>query len=302
MSKISKIIIFATCFLTIISAHLIAASKQTKHYDNYHFIYEEGDSIYVNKLVLKIKNQLLKIEDFFNYKPQSIITIILTRSDAEYDLYRKNTIPEWSQAVALTKEKIIILKIESAEAIKRSPEILLHELVHIFFENKTKYRKIPVWLHEGIAQYLSGYELTINDRIHLANALVSDNIISLTSMDTMFHFNQVKARLAYIESLTAIQFIVKKHGVEALKRIIHNMSNDMSVNQAFMTALGYDFIDFEIYWYEELSSQNRWLIILNFENLLWISIVLLAIMVIILIKLKNRRLQKSWEDEIESIE
>ena len=200
---------------------------------NYHFVYDTEDSVYVKKLVSKIKKQLVKVEDFFNHKPQSIITIIITRSDAEYDLYCGNTIPEWSQALALTKEKIILLKIESADDIIRSPEILLHEIVHIFFEDRVPGQRIPVWLHEGIAQYLSGYDLTINDRIHLANALTSNNIISLTAMDTLFTFSQVNARLAYIEALTAIQFIVKNHGVEALKMLVQNMSTNISVDEAF---------------------------------------------------------------------
>ncbi len=297
MLKLYKIIIFAACLNSIFSIELNAAQKQTKKYINYHFIYDASDSVYINKLMSKMKNRLSSIENFFNYKPKSVISIIITRSDTEYDLYRGNKIPEWSQAIALTRERIIILKIESADDIIRSPEILLHEIVHIFFEDRVLHQRIPVWLHEGIAQYLSGYELTINDRIHLANALVSNKIISLTAMDTLFSFNHVRARLAYIEALTAIQFIVKKHGVETLKLLIQNFNNNISINEAFKNSLGYDFIDFEIYWYEDLQSHNRWLIILNFENILWFSIILLAIFAIIAIKIRNYKLEKSWVDD-----
>ncbi|HES59343.1 MAG TPA: hypothetical protein ENO18_02840, partial [Caldithrix sp.] len=222
MLKLNKIFIFTGCLLVILSIELLLAQKQTKTYRNYHFVYDTADSVYVKKLAAKIKKQLHQIEFFFNYKPKSIITIIITRSDAEYTSYRGKIMPEWSQALALTREKIILLKIENADDIIRSPEILLHELVHIFFDDRITTHKIPVWLHEGIAQYLSGYELTVNDRIHLANALTSNNIISLTAMDSLFTFGQVKARLAYIEALTAIQFIVKNHGVAALQMLINN--------------------------------------------------------------------------------
>lgn len=297
MLKLYKIIIFAACLNSIFNTELNAAQKQTKKYMNYHFIYDASDSVYINKLMYKIKNRLSGIENFFNYKPKSVISIIITRSDAEYNLYKGSKIPEWSQAIALTKEKIIILKIESADDIIRSPEILIHEIVHIFFEDRVPHQRIPIWLHEGIAQYLSGYEMTINDRIHLANALVSNNIISLTAMDTLFTFNHVKAHLAYLEALTAIKFIVKKHGVEVLKLLIQNFNKNVSINEAFKNSLGYDFIDFEIYWYEDLQSHNRWLIILNFENILWISIILLAIFVIIIIKIRNYKLEKSWVDD-----
>lgn len=302
MLKLNKITIFASYLILIISINLFAAPKQTSQYENYHFVYEAKDSIYVQRLVFKIEKQLNTIESFFNYKPKSIITVIITRSEAEYVLYSDNVIPEWSQALALTKEKIILLKIISADDIIQSPEILLHEIVHIFFEDRIANQRIPVWLHEGIAQYLSGYELTINDRIHLANALTSNNIVTLTGMDTLFTFGQTKARLAYIEALTAIQFIVKNHGVEGLKTLIQNLNKNISINEAFEKSFSYDFIDFEIYWYEKIQSQNRWLIILNFKNILWIFIVMLAILTIIIIKIKNYKLEKSWDDDSNLVE
>lgn len=302
MSKLLKIFIFAACLICVLISKSIASGKQTIYYQNYHFVFDRKDSLFVEKLVLKVKDQLVKIEDFFNYKPQSIITIIITRSDSEYDFYKGNNIPEWSQAVALTKENIIILKIATSEDVKKSPEILMHELVHIFFADRIKNQNLPVWIHEGIAQYLSGYELTIDDRIHLANALSTNKLISLSAMDTLFSFNQSKARLAYIEALAAIQFIVKVHGTAGLKQLIGKLDQKIPVNRAFEDALGYDFIDFEIYWYKELRSQNRWLILLNFENILWISILLLLIFVLVLIKIKNRKLEKSWEDETKLLE
>ena len=302
MLKPDKIFIFASYFILIISMNLNAAPKQTIQYENYHFVSEAKDSIYVKRLVSKIEKRLKLIEDFFNYTPRSIITIIITRSEAEYVSYSGDAVPEWSQALALTNEKIILLKIINADDIIRSPEILLHEIVHIFFEDKIGNHRIPVWIHEGIAQYLSGYELTINDRIHLANALVSNNIVSLTSMDTLFSFSQVKARLAYIEALTAIQFIIRDHGVDGLKLLVQNLATRISVDEAFEKSLGYDFIDFEIDWYAEIQKQNRWLIILNFENILWISIILLAIFTIIIIKIRNHKLEKLWEDDINLIE
>ena len=302
MLNLPKIIIFAACLALILYVSLYAADKHIEKYNNYHFISDRTDSIYVKKLILKIENQLVKIENFFNYKSRSIVTIIITRSDAEYNKYKGGHIPEWSQAVALTKEKIIILKIARAEDIKRSPEILLHEMVHIFFADRSLNQRIPVWLHEGIAQYLSGYELTIDDRVHLANALASNNIISLSAMDTLFQFSQIKARLAYIETLTAIQFIVKKHGVNALKILIQNFNKNITIDEAFKSAIGYDFVDFEIYWFEEIRSHNRWLNILNIENNLWISIVILAIFTIIIIKIRNHNLKKTWEDESDIFE
>lgn len=254
--------------------------------------------MFVATLVSKIAGSLTDIEHFFSYRPQSVVTIILTRSRTEYETYASRGVPEWSQAVAFTREKLIIIKIETAEELKRSPEILLHELVHILVAERFPGVRLPVWLNEGIAQYLSGYKLSLDDRITIANALSVKKIMPLSEIDSLLDFSPLKARLAYLQSLAAVQFFINEHGVDALQQLIENFACLRSPNEAFSAAAGYDFIDFEIFWYEDLRSKYRWLILLNIDHLIWLIMGVLAIMAIIFVHFRNKRVIRSWEDEI----
>ena len=299
MSHRIKIIIFSAFIILLLGAvNTGASSKRVIKYDNYHFFFEQGDSVFVATLVSKIARSLTDIEKFFSYRPQSVITILLTRSRTEYEAYARRGLPEWSQAVAFTREKLIILKIETAEELTRSPEILLHELVHIFVAERFPGVRLPVWLNEGIAQYLSGYKLSLDDRITIANALSVKKIMPLSEIDSLFDFSPMKARLAYLQSLAAVQFFVSEYGADALQQLIQNFAESRSLNESFSAAVGHDFIDFEIFWYEDLRSKNRWLILLNIDHIIWVIMGVLAIMAIIFVHFRNKRVMRSWEDEI----
>ena len=293
----TKIIKFAIFIILVFwSLDSYASEKKILSYNYYNILYDETDSILVTKLLAQIKDPLERIENFFGYKPGSVITIYITKSDREYKKYSISRVPEWSQAVAYINERLIILKFASAEEIKKSPQILLHELTHIFISDRLSPDRIPTWLNEGLADYLSGDELTLQDKLLIANALTTRNIIELSSLDSLITFHRPQAQLAYAQALTAVQYCIKMHGEEKLRKLIKNLARYRSLNDAFLATVGYDFIDFEIDWYEDIYKQYRWLIVLNLENLIWISITVLAILAIITIKLRNRKKIRGWEE------
>ncbi len=294
--KIFKFALFLYV-LNLLNSGFAAESRILK--DNYLFIFNERDSILAAKLYDSVERQLEHIKQFFGREAKSTITIYLTRSAAEYQKYARKKVPEWSQAVAFPSERLIVIKLASPEEINKAPEILLHELVHIFIAGRIPENRMPTWLNEGLAQYLSGKKLTVTEKVGLANALASNKIFELSELDSLLWFNPPEAQLAYSQALTAVEFFIKKHGKRALNRLVNNLAVHRSINDAFLATVGYDFIDFKIFWYEDLNERYRWLILLNLENLIWIIISVLAISAIIAIRLRNRKKLKTW-DETES--
>ncbi|HGY55408.1 MAG TPA: hypothetical protein ENK44_06900 [Caldithrix abyssi] len=201
----------AIACLIIISVHTVGA--ETLNYRNYQFIHQNKDSLLVRHLLGKIEPSLIKIEDFFGYAPVSLVTIYLTRSEADYRKLTRNGIPEWSQAVAFGKEKIIVLKLISADDVLKGPEVLLHELVHIYFAERFPPGRVPNWLNEGLAQYLSGKRLTLQDKVFLAQSMSAKKLIGLDGLDTLLTFSRPRARLAYIEALSAVEYFIQDFGV-----------------------------------------------------------------------------------------
>ena len=284
-------------FLIILTLILGAVQAETLNYRNYQFVYNPGDSLFVAGLLEKIQPGLVKIEHFFGYEPVSVVTVYVTRSEAQYHQLSRNGLPEWSQAVAFGSEKIIVLKIIGADDIKKAPEILLHELVHIYFAERFPPRRVPNWLNEGLAQYLSGKRLSLQDKVFLAESMSAKKLIDLNGLDTLLTFSRPRARLAYIEALSAVDFFIRTHGYEALRQLIKFMRTQRSINKAFIAATGSDYIDFEVGWYAWLDENFHWLLVLNIDNLLWITMGLLALLAIAVIRWRNRRKIAQWDDE-----
>ena len=295
MLKMLKIIIFATFIVTSIYPAKLNAGQTKKIIEGrYCFIYTNDDSLLVNQLVEQLRQHIVSIETFFEKFSQSVITIYVTRSEQEYYKYASCTVPEWSQAVAFPYKNLVVLKIISAQDIKKSGQVLLHELVHINLAALLQKREIPVWLNEGLAEYLSGDLLSFDNKITLANALLAKKIIRFADIDSLHNFNSVKARLAYIQSKAAVEFFVSRYGLEGLQHLVHNIAKYHSLNDAFRKTTGADVLDFEILWYADLKERYSWMVILNFDNLLWIGMGLLAVIAIIFIRQRNKKKIQSW--------
>jgi len=287
----------ALLFLFILGLTPPVARAETLNYGNYQFIYNRGDSLFVTGLLKKIQPGLAKIEHFFGYEPVSVTTIYITRSERQYNKFSRNGLPEWSQAVAFGREKIVVLKIIGADDIKKAPEILLHELVHIYFAERFPPRRIPNWLNEGLAQYLSGKRLSLQDKVFLAESMSAKKLIGLNGLDTLLTFSRPRARLAYIEALSAVDYFIRIHSYDTLRELVKSLRTQRSLNKAFISATGSDYIDFEAGWYAWLDENFRWLLVLNIDNLLWMTMGLLALLAIAVIRWRNRRKLAQWQDE-----
>ena len=278
-----------------LSFSLFAKTKSGFKKDNYHFIYNAADSLLVQKLFVKVQPPLRRIESFFGQKPASVITIYLARSDEDYYQLAPAKLPEWSQAVAFVNQRLILLKLSAAEDILKSPQIFLHELVHIFVAEHFPAQRIPAWLNEGLAEYLSGEQLTLQKKVVIANALAAKEIIEFKEFAGLINFEAPKAKLAYAEALSVVEYFIRLHGETGLHELLAELKKQRSVNEAFKSAAGYDLVEFEANWHEYLANNYRWLVILNLDHFLWVIIVILAILTIIVIQYRNRLKLKKWE-------
>lgn len=298
LAGINKIIIF-TALIGILFHHGAGADTETSRLveSHYRFYYQKSDSILVDQLITRIAPSLAELEDFFQEKPHSEVKIILAKSKQEYYNKARVRIPEWSQAIAFTGEGKILLNLSSAEAIQESPAILVHELFHIFLRLYYPRARVPVWINEGLAQHFEKERLGFDEKRQLATALSTGKLIDLMTLDTVLKFGPARARIAYIEALSAVEFFIKQHGLNAMQGILEQLNRGVSQDDAFLNTVGYDFIDFEIRWNEYLSEHYKWLVVLNFDNLLWVSIGFLFIIALILKYIRTRRTIKNWDDE-----
>jgi hypothetical protein len=136
-------------------------------------------------------------------------------------------------------------------------ELVSHELTHLVFDEAAAnpYQYPPRWLNEGLAVYLSkGYDRA--DQAQVEAAAESGAIIPLEGLAGQFPTRPTRIRLAYAESVAAVDHLVKTHGEEALVELITAFGAGEGLDAAFVAATGADFQAFHASWLAALGAQS----------------------------------------------
>lgn len=133
--------------------------------------------------------------------------------------------------------------------------VVPHELTHIVFDTATSnpYHEPPHWLNEGLADYLAvGYDA--GARANVERAARSGDLMPLHALVGQFPSTAERFSLAYDESVSAIDYLVRTHGQEALVALIRSYADGVSDDDAFEAALGVDTAGFEAGWLDDLGA------------------------------------------------
>jgi hypothetical protein len=117
--------------------------------------------------------------------------------------------------------------------------VVPHELTHLVFDTAVRnpYHFPPRWLNEGLAVYLSeGYGDSW--RAAVDEAARSSAIIPLDGLTGQFPTTRDRFFLAYGESVSAVDFLVRTYGRAALVKLIRSYADGVSDDEAFRAALG----------------------------------------------------------------
>lgn len=149
--------------------------------------------------------------------------------------------------------RIVPNEIASAEVARVIP----HELTHLVFDTATRnpYHTPPDWLNEGLAVYLTeGFGLDY--RATLTDAVGSGTLQPLTAYTIAFPPESLYDRflLAYAESVSAVDFMVRKYGQPALVALIRSYAAGRTDDEAFTAAIGLDVARFQAAWLADLGA------------------------------------------------
>ena len=133
--------------------------------------------------------------------------------------------------------------------------VIPHELVHLVFDTAVHnpYRFPPRWFNEGLAVYLSeGY--TPSDRNLVQDAVRNAELLPLSALTGQFPTESDKTYLAYAESVSAIDDLVRTHGQDALLSLVAAYKDGLTDDEAFSKALGVDFTTFQAAWLADIGA------------------------------------------------
>ena len=137
-----------------------------------------------------------------------------------------------------------------------SKTVIPHELTHLVFDTAVDnpYHFPPRWLNEGLAVYESeGYGS--GDRGAVEDAARSGSLIPLPGLSGQFPTSGDRFRLAYAESVSAIDFLVRTHGQDALVALIGSYADGETDDEAFKAAIGQDVAAFNAAWLVDQGAE-----------------------------------------------
>lgn len=101
--------------------------------------------------------------------------------------------------------------------------VLLHEYTHLLI-HELGGPSVPVWLNEGIAQWISGDRPSNTRILALKN---SNSLPSLSKLKGSFSsLSQKHADLAYAVSLSVVAHIIDAHGMASIRRILTDIKDN----------------------------------------------------------------------------
>src|SRR6185503_13933533 len=132
--------------------------------------------------------------------------------------------------------------------------VVPHELTHLVFATATDnpYHEPPHWMNEGLAVYLSeGYSASARGDVE--QTARRGEIMPLRALVGQFPTTAERFTLAYDESVSAIDYLIRTYGQEALVKLIRSYADGVSDDAAFKAALGVDAGAFEAGWLSKLG-------------------------------------------------
>lgn len=286
---------FTLILVTILLVTDCLVSQQSIHFQNISVIYNAGDSAAAQRIIGQATSARRELEKYFNLEFPDSILITLNNTKDQY--LKQTGVPDWSGGSAIPSRKKIFINLEDLKSERQSFVLISHELAHLFIYVKTGAKPIPVWMNEGLAMLSSGEELAVRDHASLANAIANDKMLGFAKIDSLLHFPRAQARLAYIQSLIAVNFWIEQIGEENVNTFLDLVAKGNAPQFVFWQMAHMTFDDLEQKYRDKLEREYSWFFLLNFDSVLWSGLVLLFLVAVLIRYVKNRRRIRNWELE-----
>jgi hypothetical protein len=174
-----------------------------------------------------------------NYTPPEPIGVVLYTDRSFADLTRA---PAWAGAVNDGRLRVPVQGL--SQVTPELARVLRHELAHSFLAQKTGGR-CPVWLHEGVAQWLEG-QRSREARATLLAAVQRHGPLPLAALESSWtELPAETASLAYTWSLAVVEFLIETHGLRDLERLLDRIAASATAEQAVREILRADYAELE---------------------------------------------------------
>ena len=207
-----------------------------------HFVlrYHGGAAPELAKEVLRnLEEHFRALESELNFTPAEAIGVILYTNQGFADITRA---PAWVGAINDGRIRVPVQGLSSMTS--ELSRVLRHELAHSFVQMKTG-GKAPVWLHEGIAQWLEGARSGEYAAL-LVTAYERKASVPLKVLEgSWMKFPDHLAGYAYSWSLAVVEYVIASNGIRDIERLLDQVAAGSPTEAACVSVLRMDYAELE---------------------------------------------------------
>jgi hypothetical protein len=116
--------------------------------------------------------------------------------------------------------RIRVAQLEPGGIGAETRRVFAHEIVHACI---ARIAEMPSWLHEGLAQQLSGEGLSATDRALVMRMAKAGQLPSLRNLSqTWSRMSSEHAHAAYATALVAAELLFQMYGADGVRNLLHN--------------------------------------------------------------------------------
>ena len=212
----------------------------------------KGDDACAQELMAAAQQALARLAEDTGAELQKQASIYIYASSR--DLQGALIFPpgEWTGGVAYPRFGIIAIGI-APEDLSWGKRAIAHELSHLIIGQVTlnPYGGLPVWLDEGLAMYAEG-PLEMQFTTYLTKAVTENSLISVQSLSSPFSAFTNEAILAYAESFSLVQFLIRNYGQDKMLELLHTFREGSGYDAAFLEVYGFDMDGLDALWRDYL--------------------------------------------------
>ncbi len=163
----------------------------------------------------------------------------------------------WTGGLAFTSSNILLITV-SPDTFERDLPGVVHELAHLLIGEVTFncFGDLPRWLDEGLAVYSEG-RLPPFQRTQLDEAIATDDLISLRSLNSSFPAADTGATLSYAQSWSIVDYLLRTHGWGKMQELLAVFAEGASYESAIERVYGMDTDALETAWRRSLGLGTR---------------------------------------------
>jgi hypothetical protein len=245
----------------------------------------------------KIKGNLEKI---LPWKVDFGVTILLIKKS---EAFQRMAGSELVVAFAVPDENLMVIDYSKVSTDPFTIEATMkHELCHLLLHHQVDDGKLPKWLDEGLAQWVSQgiAELIVTQRRSILNETVlKGQYIRIRTLTNRFPGERKSLQLAYEASNSFVEYIVRKHGIDRIEKVIQHLNAGDTQESAFLASLSVSLDDLEKGWHDALRKRITWFnyVINHLYEILFFIAALIMVYGFIRVFMKKRAYNDDDEDD-----